>query len=550
MNIKRIIIILFCLLILFLGNTIADLVIDDFEPGVIWPPVVGNGTNNLGYWTGGGTDSSNTVWVWADAGDSGFVKNGTGGFLIAGSNVHAPIDRHCTFFTEITNAVTNAAHYYKGRNLSNNSTYNRLEFWIKETNNSQYPGPMSIDKVKLECFWENNGWVYFKNYNGGTNLVQPGWNLISIPLADFTNIENNFSITSVAAISIHYDAGGIGRFAIDDIKIVSSIDALNISSMGTYNNNYLTDSDNTYLEGTPVYVWINELNNTTGATGHLDVRPTGVTGVTNINMNEAGGGKYFYIWDTTGRTNGAYGLETRLEKAGKTNDMDGFNNSGTDLIVNIINTLKISSINSEVGTDDDDQYNIGDTVKISIRENNYLVGADAKITITSAGADIVKDANMIGVAGGIYSYSWDTTGLTPGTFLVETSITNPSHPAHVPDKNGYIDTGTDLTITLTGNSSTGEKIVLWNNYPKAGEAVKIYINPSDPTASANEEVSVKVYTLSGQYITEIAKGPYSSLAQPILWYGDKAGTQLPDGTYVIYIKGAGIDGYKNVYFRR
>jgi len=639
------------MLLLISGNAFAgvtNLLIDDFEQN-------NTNWNTLGFWSGEASDESNMTWVGSDVGWA--AHSGSGGAMFVCSNIYDPPDHHCCYFQIIE---TNAPY----RDISDNYIFHKLSFWIRQHQNADYPGPMKIDKIKLEgASWDINGQVDFKNYNGGTNEVSTTWSHILIPISDFTNdTVGGFTLNSVKVISMHIADNVIGAFYIDEIIIVegveitttdssnittgsnnenysideggtvrikitersnksgctgkitispssfsgvtnqnmidagngvyyydwdiSSIQAgtytvecqlnntyatdyngsndsgadltinlyggntLIISSIGTYNNNYPVDADNTYLEGTSVYIWIQEMNNITGATGYIDISPSSLSGITNKKMNEAGNGEYYYVWDTTGMSNGTYSLETRLMKAGKTNDMNGYNNLGVDLEITITDTLKISSIDSEVGTDNDEDYNIGDIVRIKITEKNFATGCDARITIFSDGI-IKEDIQMTEGEPGMYYYDWDTTGLSPGTYYIETTITNPSHSLWKPDKDGYNDSGVDLIINLSEKPTPkDEKVVLWNNYPKYGEPVKIFLNSPDPDKYAGDEVSIKVYTLNGTFITEIKKCLYSQIERPELWYCDKNGEQLPNGVYVIYVEGAGIDNYKKVYLQR
>ncbi|MDD5066425.1 MAG: hypothetical protein PHF84_05205, partial [bacterium] len=242
---------------------------------------------------------------------------------------------------------------------------------------------------------------------------------------------------------------------------------MNISGIGSYNQNHPADTDNNYLEAAPVYIWIQEINNTTSATGLMDIDPYSRTGVSNALMTEAGSGRYYYVWNTTGLSNGSYSLESMLRKPGMTNDLNGYNNTGTDLVIRITNGLNISAISSEAGDDKDNNYNTGDKVKVLIAEKNYAAGCEARIVLYTAEKTNVRSGLMTGTGSGEYYYEWDTTGLSGGTYYVETTITNSSHPAHRPDLTGYNDSGADLVITLVEKESPQDQaLVLWNNYPR------------------------------------------------------------------------------------
>lgn len=370
------------------------------------------------------------------------------------------------------------------------------------------------------------------------------WNISGRP-------DGTYAVECMLNNSYATDRNGSSDAGADLSIVLYGANQLVISGMGSYNQNYSADTDNAYLEGALVRVWIREMNNTTGATGFIDISPFSRTGVTNTNMIEAGSGQYDFVWNTTGLSNGSYSLETRLKKTGMSNDMNGYNDSGTDLVVRVTNGLKISAISSSAGDDADGSYTVSDKIEIRIREKNYATGCQAYITLYAAGRTNVNKALMSGLAGGEYAYVWDTKGLPAGTYFAETMITNSSRPGHQPDRDGYDDSGPDLLLALAEELSPKDKaLVLWNNYPKPGEAVKIFMNSPDPAGQASSMVSVRVYTLSGTLITEILNVPLSRVPRPVLWYGDRNGKTLPNGVYAIHVKGAGIDAYKRVYLYR
>ncbi len=412
---KKLICIILFLLISVL-NIYADLIIDDFEQN--------NGnTNTLGYWADGSTDGQ--YWFGADV--NWAAKNGTNGGHFVCSNYNT----YAVFFDLIKD---DPPPY---RDLSDNYNYYKLSFWIKQVPEPKYPGPMKINKVKLEkTDYHTNGWVKFSDYNGGNSEVSTNWTEIVIPMSDFTNnTENGFTLSSVKNFVIDITNGVIGAFYIDDIKIVSGVEITT------------TDSSNI----------------------------------------------------TTGETN--------------------------------------------------ENYAVGSIVQIRITERSNKPSCNGIITIKPTADSGVSSQPMVNAGGGVYTYNWDTTGKTVTSYTVECILYN----TYATDYNGSNDTGPDLIITLTpgGPPTTPTGLTIWNNYiTEENQYIKIFIKSPAPEKYADENISVKVYTLNGVLVKEIINTPYKQISNPIIWDCEVNGEKLQNGVYIIMIKGAGIDEYKRIYIAK
>lgn len=505
-----------------------------------------NYTNTWAYYNLIRNPGTNRCWTGSYSGGGS-----TGGYAVHDNGaMKVGIANNPGWFGFYSDFHTNS--YAPGNEIGLNVTsFTAVTFRIKGSMSNNPPGGgIRVSLRKPNVVPGSEPKVNITNYLSGG--ISTNWQTVVASFRDF-----GAPVASLEAFSLPFENSSgnpcQGVIWIDDLKFLPDVptNVLKISGMGSYNQNYSADTDNAYLEGALVRVWIREMNNTTGATGFIDISPFSRTGVTNTNMIEAGSGQYDFIWNTTGLSNGSYSLETRLKKTGMSNDMNGYNDSGTDLVVRVTNGLKISAISSSAGDDADGSYTVSDKIEIRIREKNYATGCQAYITLYAAGRTNVNKALMSGLAGGEYAYVWDTKGLPAGTYFAETMITNSSRPGHQPDRDGYDDSGPDLLLALAEELSPKDKaLVLWNNYPKPGEAVKIFMNSPDPAGQASSMVSIRVYTLSGTLITEILNVPYSQVPRPVLWYGDRNGKTLPNGVYAIHVKGAGIDAYKRVYLFR
>ncbi len=87
---------------------------------------------------------------------------------------------------------------------------------------------------------------------------------------------------------------------------------------------------------------------------------------------------------------------------------------------------------------------------------------------------------------------------------------------------------------------------VWNNGPKDGERIDIYLNSPDPVQYADSDVRIELYTVGGIFVKEILTEKYSALSRPVSF--DPGG--LSPGVYILYAKGAGVREYKRIYIRK
>ena len=112
--------------------------------------------------------------------------------------------------------------------------------------------------------------------------------------------------------------------------------------------------------------------------------------------------------------------------------------------------------------------------------------------------------------------------------------------------NSAFSAGTNATtMASAAPGNTNEGLTIWNNVPASGENVLIYITKPS-TQVSDGIVHIKIYSLSGILIREIASAAYSQLAQPVQFDPGF----LPAGTYIIHAQGAGVNDYKKIYIKK
>jgi hypothetical protein len=165
----------------------------------------------------------------------------------------------------------------------------------------------------------------------------------------------------------------------------------------------------------------------------------------------------------------------------------------------------ISGVNSSVGSDTDDNYEVGSIVKIEVTELNDEAGLTGEINITSVSnhyfsgdLDLVHNSTTKS-----YIYFWNTSGILPGIdYVVEANLTDFDKNY---DGDGSNNSGPDLVIKFTDNT------------PPVISVVDSFVGTDDDEVyETNSIVRIKVIEkfgeigLSGSLIINSTKINYTS----------------------------------------
>ncbi len=167
-------------------------------------------------------------------------------------------------------------------------------------------------------------------------------------------------------------------------------------------------TDENYNIGAAVRILITETNGAGGleALGsNITISgPTAGTVVNGASISAGAGlGEYYYDWVSTSAQDN-YTVTVYLT--------DGIVNDTGILMVQIANPpIQISTIDTSVGADNDENYDPNSTVRITVNEINSTTGLEAlgsSITITDQSANTVVSAAALtaGAAAGEYYYDW------------------------------------------------------------------------------------------------------------------------------------------------
>jgi hypothetical protein len=296
-------------------------------------------------------------------------------------------------------------------------------------------GEVQIDHIKL--LYSTDGGATYPNVIVGKidDIGSYSWN---VPLIDSTTVK-------VKVIAEDSDGKKLGEdesdanFTIDSTApIVSAVD----SSVDD-------DTDETYIVGSIVRITVTEKNLEKGLSGTITITSeTDDPGIVEADLTDAGDGKYYYDWDTSGRAAADdYQVETTLRDAAGNADSDGlpgtpdltmtlvpagspFQYTKTSTAVFFHGTAKLFGEDLEVGD------SIGAFV-LSVVINDGCVGA---FTITTAGqygamAVYGNDASTPDKDGAdagdtIYFRIWDASE----HHIYEATAEGPNEPIWTSDK--------------------------------------------------------------------------------------------------------------------
>lgn len=223
-----------------------------------------------------------------------------------------------------------------------------------------------------------------------------------------------------------------------------------------------------------------------------------------VGLRYDGSDEYYYMdWDT-GWLNAAddYRIESTLtDRAGNT-DADGLD-CDPDLVIRLMDTTSPeilyvdSSAVDPMGNHDDDQvYEVGSLVSINLTEASSERGLGAEIQLISDEEGYFKSSGTITYnhEHEDYRYVWDTGGLAPNMYAVETKLWDNSSNY---DDDGGNNFGPDLVIELVDTISPSVSLVTasalvdpWGE-PLAGP-------DEDGTYEVGSVVGLSVYEGSGE----------------------------------------------------
>ena len=516
-------------LFLFTLNVSADLIIDDFEQNNGWKNTLSEPTGDYS----GGTGPNSSSWSMMDV--SWGPKNGSYHAAMGWTNYSTG---WVGFASLISNNPPVPTPY---RDMSDNYVYYKCVFWIRAiAGDTNYPGPTYINNVRLEgpSNYTVYGTVPFKDYNDGTNEVSTNWKEIIIPISDFTNdTAGGFSLSSVRNFVIQAETPSTGFYTgyiyIDDIKIVSGVEITTTDS----SNLATKDNDENYMVDLGIVrIMITERSNKTGLTGLITISPTNLSGVYLESMTDNGNGTYYFDWNTTGKNVSSYTVECILYNTYAT-DYNGLNDTGPDLIITL---TPLNPPSTPTGLT---------AIAVSYDQIELVWNDVDNETSYTLFKNTVNDTNTaISIAGlSANQTNYIDTGLTPDTtyyYWVKAYNTAGS--------SNFSAVASNTTFSLPKEKEPEKTgLTIWNNYiTEENQYIKIFIKSPAPEKYADENISVKVYTLNGVLVKEIINTPYKQISNPIIWDCEVNGEKLQNGVYIIMIKGAGIDEYKRIYIAK
>lgn len=199
------------------------------------------------------------------------------------------------------------------------SSYDFISFKVRSTN---IAGNINFRVVLRDA---NNSSAGKDTYSDLGYVIQTNWIIIQAQLSLFTGID----LTILKSVTFDQWGANSGKIFVDDIAICDAIVINNIDSTNLDSG----ETDETYYIGETVRIWITETSNFTGLNGTITISNT--SGYkTNASLIDAGNGKYYFDWDTTGLSMGNYIIETTLGN-NYVYDTDGYNDSGIDLLIQL-----------------------------------------------------------------------------------------------------------------------------------------------------------------------------------------------------------------------
>jgi len=114
-----------------------------------------------------------------------------------------------------------------------------------------------------------------------------------------------------------------------------------------------------------------------------------------------------------------------------------------DIVIgDAIEINQIDSTNLSSG-EKDETYYIGEVIRIWITETSNLIGLNGTVAITNS-AGYKTNASLVDAGDGHYYFDWNTSSLSIGNYVIETTLGND----YIYDLDGYNNTGADLLIQL------------------------------------------------------------------------------------------------------
>ncbi len=199
------------------------------------------------------------------------------------------------------------------------SSYDYISFKVRSTNST---GNINFRVVLRDA---NNVFTGKDTYNDLYYTIRTNWIIVQARLSIFSGV--NMSILK----SVAFDTWGVSssKIFVDDLAICDAIVINNIDSTNLTSG----EKDETYFAGETVRIWITETSNFVGLNGTITISNT--SGYkTNASLTDAGDGKYYFHWNTTGLLAGNYIVETTLGN-NYVYDDDGYNNTGADLLIQL-----------------------------------------------------------------------------------------------------------------------------------------------------------------------------------------------------------------------
>jgi len=205
----------------------------------------------------------------------------------------------------------------------NTTPYEYIAFKVRGTNSG---GNTSFSIVLIDTANVTSGKNTYTNLN---YIIRTNWIRVQAKLSTFSGI----NLSAIKSVTFQNWGTTSGKIFVDDLVLATGIVINNIDSTNLTRG----DTDEKYYIGDLIRIWITERSNFTGLKGTIKISNT--SGYkTNANLIEAGGGKYYFDWNTSGLNLGYYYVETTLSND-YVYDPDGANDSGVDLTIQLLEPL-------------------------------------------------------------------------------------------------------------------------------------------------------------------------------------------------------------------